>query len=275
MTQESDATANSTEPEPTVDVSAAIAAQVFGDVPIVGPDWLRSSIAMQANFAQLLPGATAPNAVELNGPRTRADRDEQEARENSGRMMDVVEEVERQREEWARTSHSFGATTMSGEEWNTLSADLEDGGAVRNWLLGQIMADGHTRVEAERLVDRTREVAEIMATPEAQRTPEQRRELSEANRDPELRRYVDMAARHSRELLGADIGQNETGASAETAESATSHAAALADFPTAPTLGTEFRTAQAATVPPDSRRAVASTSTAPTPQPVLASGFDV
>lgn len=275
MTQESDPAASSTDPEPPVDVSAAIAAQVFGDVPLVGPDWLRSHIAMQANFAQALPGATAPNAVELNGPRTRADREEQDARDNRSRMMDVVEEVERQREEWARTSHSFGTTTMTGEEWGTLSDELEEGGAVRNWLLTQIMADGHTRVEAERIANRAGEVAEIMATPEAQRTPEQRRELSEANRDPELRRYIDMAARHSRELHGADMGQNETSASAETADSVAGQATALADFPTAPNMGAEFRTAQAATVPPDARRTGASTSTAPTPQPVLASGFDV
>jgi hypothetical protein len=272
VTQESDTAADSPEAEPPVDVSAAIAAQVFGDVPIVGPDWLRSHIAMQANFAQLLPGATALNAVELNGPRTRADRDEQEAREHSGRMMDVVEEVERQREEWARTSHSFGTTTMSGEQWESLSDELEDGGAVRNWLLTQIMADGHTRVEAERIADRARDVSQIMATPESQRTAEQRRELSEANRDPELRRYVDMAARHSRELHGADMEQNEFGASAETADSVAAQAAALADFPTAPNMGAEFRTAQA-NVPPPARQTGQSTS--PTPQPILASGFDV
>lgn len=273
MGQESETTANSEEAELPVDVSAAIAAQVFGNVPLVGPDWLRSSITMQANFAQLLPGATSTTAADLNGPRNRAEREEDEAKAKSDRMMNAVEEAERQREEWARTSHSFGTTTMTGEQWNTLSADLEEGGAVRNWLLAQIMADGHTRVEAERLADRARNVAEIMATPESQRTAEQRRELSEANRDPELRRYVDMAARHSRDLHGPDMSQNETGASAETVASVAAHASALEDFPSAPNLGAEFRTAQAATVPLDAPQP--SRSTAPTPQPVLASGFAV
>ncbi|HEV2818251.1 MAG TPA: hypothetical protein VGW40_13645 [Allosphingosinicella sp.] len=275
MTQESDTAADSPEAEPPVDVSAAIAAQVFGDVPIVGPDWLRSSIAMQANFAQLLPGATALSAAELNGPRTRADREEQEARETSHRMMDVVEEAERQREEWARTSHSFGTTTMSGEQWHDLSADLEGGGAVRTWLLAQIMADGHTRAEAERIADRARNVADIMATPEAQRTPEQRRELSEANRDPELRQYVEAAADYSRTLHRDGLDRNQTTETASTDTSLEVRTAALENFPNAPALGTEFRTAQAATVSPDGRRAVASASTAPTPQPVIASGFDV
>lgn len=254
-------------------MSAAIAAQVFGDVPLVGPDWLRSSITMQANFAQLLPGATSATAADLNGPRNRAEREEDEAKAKSDRMMNAVEEVERQREEWARTSHSFGTTTMTGEQWNTLSADLEEGGAVRNWLLAQIMADGHTRVEAERLVDRARNVAEIMATPESQRTAEQRRELSEANRDPELRRYVDMAAEHSRGLHGPDMSSNASAANADNEASANAHAAALEDFPSAPNLGAEFRTAQASTVPLDAPQP--SRSTAPTPQPVLASGFAV
>lgn len=273
MGQESETTANSNQAEPPVDVSAAVAAQVFGNTPIPGPDWLRSSITMQANFAQLLPGATSATAADLNGPRNRAEREEDEARAKTDRMMSAVEEAERQREEWARTRHSFGTTTMTGEQWNTLSSDLEKGGAVRNWLLAQIMADGHTRVEAERLVDRARNVAEIMSTPESQRTPEQRRELAEAERDPELRRYVDDAAEYSRTLHGENLDRNQSSETAAMDRSTEARTAALEDFPTAPNLGASFRTAQAATLPLDTARV--SRSTAPTPQPVLASGFDV
>jgi len=275
VAQESEPTDNSIDPEPPVNVSAAIAAQVFGDVPLVGPDWLRSSIAMQANFAQLLPGATSATAADLNGPRNRVEREEDEAKAKSDRMMNAVEEAERQREEWARTSHSFGTTSMTGEQWDTMSEDLREGGALRDWLLAQIMADGHTREEAERLADRTRNVAEIMAIPESQRTAEQRRELAEAERDPEVRQYVDMAAEHSRELHGPDVRRNASAANADNEVSASARATALADFPSAPNLGAAFRTAQTSTAPLDVPRAAPSTSTAPTPQPVLASGFAV
>lgn len=261
--------------EPVIDVAAAVAAQVFGNLPLIGLDWLRSSIAMQANFAQLLPGATALSAADLNGPRNRADQEEQEAKDKSERMMDVMEEVARQREEWQRTTHSFGSTTMTGAEWQTMSEDLRDGGELRTWLLARIVADGHTRAEAERLADRAGDVAEIMATPDSQRTPEQRHELTEANRDPELHRYVDIAARHSQEMHGPHMARNEAVASGTTAASVDQGADAIEDFPTAPDLRAEFRTAQAATVPPDARRTGASASTAPAPQPVLASGFNV
>jgi hypothetical protein len=269
VTQESDTPASSTEAEPPVDVSAAIAAQVFGDVPIVGPDWLRSSIAMQANFAQLLPGATALNAVELNGPRTRADREEQDARDNRSRMMDVVEEAERQREEWAQTSHSFGTTTMTGEEWGTLSGELEEGGAVRTWLLARIMRDGHTQEEAERLVDRARNVAEIMATPESQRTPEQRRELGEANRDPELRRYVDMAARQSQEMHGPGMARNETVASTDRVAAQVEET--NRSFASAPPLSAHYRAALDATAPLDADRVLP----APRPQAAMSGGLEI
>ena len=257
-----------------MDVSAAIAARVFGDVPLVGPDWLRSSIAMQASFAQLLPGATALTAASLNGPRNRAEREEDEAKAKSDRMMNAVEEAERQREEWARSSHSFGTTTMTGEQWNNLSADLEDGGALRNWLLAQIMADGHTRVEAEQIADRAQNVAEIMATPESQRTAEQRRELAEANRDPELRRYVDAAAQYSQHNRDRASSRDARLGSGDSAQSVLADSEELANFTSAPDLGAEFRAAQTA-APPDAPRTGPSQSTAATPQRVLASGFEV
>lgn len=270
MTQESDTTTeiDNAGDEPPVDVSAAIAARAFGDVPIVGPDWLRSHIVMQADFAQRLPGATL-TAADLNGPRSRADQEEQEERRKSERMMDAVGEVERQREEWARTSHSFGTTTMTGQQWNTLSADLEDGGAVRAWLLAQIVADGHTQQEAEHIADRAQNVAEIMATPEAQRTAEQQHELSEANRDPELRRYVDMAARHSREMHGPDLAGNETAASADRV--ATQFDEANRSFASAPNLSAHYRAALDATAPVRADRAPP----APRPQAAMSGGFEI
>jgi hypothetical protein len=261
--------------EPPVDIGAAIAARAFGDVPLIGPDWLRSTILMQADFAQRLPGAIALTAAELNGSRSRAEQEEQDERRKSERMMDAVGEVERQREEWARTNHSFGTTTMTGQQWSTLSADLEEGGAVRAWLLAQIMADGHTQEEAEHIADRAQNAAEIMATPEAQRTAEQQHELAAAERDPELRRYMDMAARHSQEMHGPGLARNEASASGSTPASINLGAAAIEDFPNAPNLGAEFRVAQAATVPLDMPRRTPSATTAPTPQPVLASGFEV
>ncbi|MEA3014306.1 MAG: hypothetical protein QOD42_2851 [Sphingomonadales bacterium] len=230
---------------------------------------------MQADFAQRLPGAIAMTAADLNGSRTRAEQEEQEERRKSERMMDAVGEVERQREEWARASHSFGATTMTGQQWNTLSAELEEGGAVRNWLLAQIMADGHTPEETRRIADRAQNAAEIMATPESQRTADERHELAAAERDPELRRYMGMAARHSRELHGPELARNEASASGSTPASVNLGAAAIEDFPNAPNLGAEFRTAQAAIAPLDIPRRTPSTTTAPTPQPVLASGFEV
>lgn len=275
MGQESETTANSSDAEPSVDVSAAIAAQVFGNVPLVGPDWLRSSIAMQANFAQLLPGATSTTAADLNGPRNRAEREEDEAKAKSDRMMNAVEEAERQREEWARTSHSFGTTTMTGEQWGTLSEELEEGGAVRNWLLARIMRDGHTQEEAERLADRVRNVARIMAIPESQRTPEQRRELREANRDPEVQEYVEAAADYAQTVHGAGISREQTAVSGQTAQSVVAGADALEIFASAPDLSGEFRTAQAAVTPLDVPGTGRSTSNAPPPQPVLASGFAV
>lgn len=276
MTQESDTTTEleNAGDEPPLDIGAAIAAQIFGEVPIVGPAWLRSSIAMQADFAQRLPGAIALAAAELNGSRSRADQ-EQDERRKSERMMDAVGEVRRQREEWARTNHSFGATTMTGQQWSTLSADLEEGGAVRAWLLAQIMADGHTQDEAEHIADRAQNAAEIMATPEGQRTAEQQHELAAAERDPELRRYMDMAARHSQEMHGPGVARNEASASGSTPASVNLGAAAIEDFPNAPHLGAQFRVAQAAAVPLDTPRRGPTATTAPPPQPVLASGFDV
>lgn len=254
---------------PQLDVAAAVAAQVFGNLPLIGPDWLRSSIAMQANFAQLLPGATALSAADLNGPRSRAEREEEDTKDKSERMMDVMEEVARQREEWQRTTHSFGTTTMSGAEWQTMSEDLRDGGELRTWLLARIMADGHTRAEAEHLADRAGDVAEIMATPDSQRTPEQRHELTEAQRDPELRRYVDMAARHSQEMHGPDTARNETAASTDRVAAQVEET--NRSFASAPPLSAHYRAALDATTPLQADRVL----TASRPQPAMSGGLDI
>lgn len=272
MGQDSDTTSNSTEAEPPVDVSAAIAAQVFGDVPLVGPDWLRSSIAMQANFAQLLPGAAALSAAELNGSRTRAEREEDEAKSKSERMMNAVEEVARQREEWARTSHSFGTTTMTGAEWKLLSADLKDGGALHQWLIARLMKDGKTEAQAEHKADEIADVTAIMAKPKLQRTPAEEAKMKKAEKDPEFQRIMPELAEQRR---GNKAGIEVRGALNGDQATSTTEGADL--FASAPDLTRHHRAALVAEKPLDLPRGAGThlLSREPAPVPAASAGLDL
>lgn len=253
--------------EPTIDIGTAVYALAFNAVALPPnlPEAIRQRIEESAAREREALGPADALAFE-----TRGRREEDERKKDSDRKMEVLEEVERQREEWARTSHSFGSVTRTGAEWQELSQDLRSG-ELRNWLLVQIMADGHSRADAERIADKARDIAGIIATPESLRTPEQRRDMAEADRDPQLRRYLDMADRHSREMHGPDIARNEAAASTDTMASLDARTGAIADFPNAPNLAAEFLAAQA----PAEATNAPSRSTAPTPQRVLATGFDV
>lgn len=80
---------------------------------------------------------------------------------------------ERERREYERREQTIGNVTMTGAEWLELADELKRDGPLRQWLVGQIMAnENKTREEAERDADQVALYIRMQNTPRDQWTDE-------------------------------------------------------------------------------------------------------
>lgn len=224
--------------------------------------------------------ALAERERELSGPANAdlAVRDAKEKREKDAddhkeqQVGWIQHEQQREREQWARSSHSFGATTMTGAEWKLLSDELKGDGALRQWLVARLMKDGRTEEEAKQKAGEIADIAAIMATPESQRTPAEQAKMKKAEQDPEFQRVLPELAEFQR-TGGAALSQRQ---SLDTDQIASTQARSEI-FASAPDLKTHHRAALAAAEPLDvTRPAVAATAPdRPAPMPAASAGLDL
>lgn len=139
---------------------------------------------------------------------------------------------------------TLAGMTMTGTQWQSLSNDLKEDGALRDWLVEQMMRDGKTREEAERKTDEMADVYGAMAKPPSQRSNEEREAIKRAESDPEFRRYTKMAVDRKQELSAA--ADQRQSADADRAASVDDGSDLVAS---APDLSAHHRVAVAATPP--------------------------
>lgn len=102
----------------------------------------------------------------------------------------ILQQQQREREEWLERQITVAGTTMKGAQWQELSKRLREDEGFRERLMQLYIARGMSKEQAEARVDRVAEVAEIAATPESQRTDEQRDIIRNAQVDPSFKRDV-------------------------------------------------------------------------------------
>jgi len=257
------------------DTATEVAGAVFGHAPSARLSFASAApVEREANLARRLTGAE--NFVNL-GPNDsiviRRQREEQEETDSLAltQTLDTVER-QREREEWARTSHSFGSTRMTGAEWQAFGQELRGDADLRRWLLERIRRDGHSENAARGIADRVADVADIMALPESQRTVEQSQRLEAARRDPTTSRYLDEAAAQHNRQRGASSERDRAARSGSTEASVTAGADELVGFTTAPDIRSHYGRAQTRATPMPTATGAPPPEVAATPSP---SGFDI
>ena len=217
-------------------------------------------------------GSGAGGAIlEVNGRKISPDgRDEDEnAIDEFAQQMDAI--AEEQQRIWDEQIHRFADVEMTGEEWEDLAEQLSGNTPLRRRMIDRLMREGKTQAEAEEKVDKAAQVSTIMATPESQRTPEQRRILHEAENDNDVKKVVTWGAETqsnsmSREISSLSVESTRNNSIREGADV----------FASAPHLTAEHARAVAATAPLE--RSSQQIAAAPVQQPVPAanmSGLDV
>lgn len=256
------------------DTATEVAGAFFGHAPSVQEAFAAASIEREANLARRLPGAE--NFVLPGNAESIVLRREREEREDAYELAVAqtlaLNERQRERDEWARTTHSFGSTRMTGAEWESFAIELRGDSELRRWLLERIRRDGHSEDAARGIADRVAGVAEIMAIPESQRTAEQRQRIEAARRDPTLSGYLDQAAAQHHRQRGYSTERDRAVRSGPTASSVAAGADELTGFTAAPDIRSHYGQAQTRPTP------VGAPPLAPAPEvagAVAPSGFDI
>lgn len=240
-----------------------------------------AAIQSQANYLQNSPEA-APflNKSSVQGGNYAARNDDDDKDPALEAFRAGVEALEQRREQerqlWAQTSSTFGNVTMTGAEWGAFSKDLSSEGALREWLIEKLRKDGKTKDEAEKYADRLAEIARIQAIPESQRTEAERKVWEEAMRDKAARENLELANEHRNELAATKSVPAAAISKGDMALSVSSRADELTNFPNAPDLSGDYKTALAAQSPLDTPKTIpTSPAIEKAPPPALqANGFD-
>jgi phage terminase small subunit len=251
-------------------VASYVAARIFNRValPPQLSEAMKDLIEARAERELALPG---PANFDMTARDAKEKREKEADDHTQDQLGWIQQEQQREREEWARTSHSFGTTKMTGAEWKLLSEDLKDG-ALRQWLIARLMKDGKTEAQAERKADEIADIATIMAKPESQRTPAEHAKMHKAEQDPEFQRIMPELAEQRR---GHTAGLDSRGIMNGDQTASTTQGADL--FASAPDLTSHHRAALAAEKPLDLPREAAAPllSREAAPIPAASAGLDL
>ncbi|MEJ7925632.1 hypothetical protein WG908_02535 [Sphingobium sp. AN641] len=182
-------------------IASAIAPSlVFGAVALPPglPDYRKielESRAEQAKISAQEAGFVAADMSRAFDGKTIQERDKDE--ENRLYVASLVQEVEqrleRERQEWSRTSSTVSSVTMTGAEWAKLADRLRNDDDLRRRIMDVFEKRGMTKQEAEARYERVADIAEIAAIPPSQRTDEQKATMKQAEADPTLKRDMEDA----------------------------------------------------------------------------------
>lgn len=113
-------------------------------------------------------------------------QEEDQARDDADETLDDIDRQRKQeREEWAKTKHSYFGANLTGNEWSELADMLGKDSALRDRLIQRLIEQGKSRDEAEKKADEMAKLYRILAKPESQRTEEERRQVEAAKTDPD------------------------------------------------------------------------------------------
>ncbi|MEN2711540.1 hypothetical protein ACQKOH_03695 [Sphingomonas sp. NPDC092331] len=176
------------------DIAAYAAARAFNNsaYPPGMPDWVQAAI--EARAVDICEAAKDNLALdELSEPGAKEKRRKEAGETTEAQFGFIIQQQQREREEWLKSSVTVAGTTMTGAEWQDLSKRLREDDDFRDKLMQLFIARGMSRDEAEARVERVAEVAEIAAIPESQRTDEQKRYFSNAQADPTFKKDAEGA----------------------------------------------------------------------------------
>lgn len=276
-------------------IEAAASALVYQDVAIRGPAWMKQAAETKAIFAERLPGTsewTIGDGVGSLKNQTYVEREEEENEKTAeflDQMADIIEAEqsrEHERQEWARTTHSYAGIEMTGAEWGEFADALKGDTALRRWLIDEMMKKGKSQVEAAKQADQVALLARMQSLPENQWTPEMKALDRELDQNPERRAELDDYIKRGRNFELQSPGNIRDVAASDTSQTISIDAGAdilesgrspHADFPSAPNLTLEHGRALAATQPLDAAKPaqIALVSAAPSPVVSPGGGFDV
>lgn len=202
-----------------VDASTMVLAAVFGTAsfPPDMPERIKAAILDRAEQLRNADGSL------ILDDRLRTDK---QRRDEAGKddvaltlWSQIVEDEQREREEWMHMKSTFAGVTMTGAEWKGLSEDLRREGSLRDWLIEQMMRDGKPREAAERKADEMADVYGAMAKPPSQRTEEEAASIERAKSDPDYQRYTaQLAAQQGRADMDNDQRKSVTMGQASSVE---------------------------------------------------------
>lgn len=130
-------------------------------------------------------------------------QEEDQARDDADDTLDDIERQQKhEREEWAKTKHSYFGATLTGKEWSELADMLGKDGPLRDRLIQRLIEQGKSRDEAEKKADEMAKLYRILAKPESQRTEEERRKVEAAKTDPDYTNNTKWLAYQRDEMSG-------------------------------------------------------------------------
>lgn len=194
----------------------------------------------------------------------------EDERENKDReafmnyMSIIAEQRTREREEWARTQHTYFGATLTGSQWGELGNRLETDTQLQKWLIARLMKDGGTREEAERKVQEFASIASILAKPESQWSKEERTQIDAAKSNNQFNTFMPILAEQA---LGGDFRVKSQTALIDHAPRNTE--AGAETFASAPNLSEHHNAAQVAKTPLDAPKPLSVTLEATAPEPSM------
>lgn len=203
---------NDTERQVDAIASAIAPSLVFGAVALPPglPDYRKielESRTEQAKISAQEAGFVAADTGRVFDGKTLQERERDKDEENRLYVASVVQEVEqrleRERQEWARTSSTVGGVTMTGAEWAKLADRLRDDDDLRRRIMDVFEKRGMTKQEAEARYERVADIAEIAAIPPSQRTDEQKATMKQAEADPTLKQDMKDVQSVAQEIASA------------------------------------------------------------------------
>jgi len=181
------------------DVATYVATRAFNSaaLPPGMPDWMEAAIDARASELRAVVG-DSQILDELSETGAKEKRRKEADERVEAQVGLIVQQQQREREEWLKSSVTVAGSTMTGAEWQDLSKRLRDDEDFREKLTKLFLARGMSRDEAEARIERVAEVAEIAAIPESQRTDEQKLTMRNAEADPTFKQDVKDAKQMAR-----------------------------------------------------------------------------
>lgn len=140
------------------------------------------------------------------------EEDAEEEFEGSVDRVKAEEKRERERQEWAQSTHRFGTVEMTGEEWGEMATLLGKDTPLRRQMIERLMKKGKSKEEAEDIVDQAKRAGYLMSIPENQRTDEQKAELRKLEQDKDVQDVLEAAKKAKPALnIEADQGAKQAG----------------------------------------------------------------